>query len=115
MLIIYINYMDSDTLGETTAKLLIDDPSDFKFHAAYMAYAKAWDDAPDEEIKHELNDFMLLLAKNDDYSTFYIKIRQYGAKEETDYSGRTRFKTVRKRAWRQNESKRNRISRHKKR
>jgi hypothetical protein len=36
---------------ESVSKLIIDEPSDFRFHAAYTAYSKAWDNASSEEDK----------------------------------------------------------------
>ena len=43
-----------ETQTEETTKLLIDKPSDFKFHAAYLAYSETWDKLSSQEIKKEL-------------------------------------------------------------
>ena len=107
--------MNDDNFNEKVTRLLVDDSSDFGFHAAYLAYSKAWVENPDEGARHELNEIMLSLAENKgDYSTFYQRINQYRENEPSNFSDRGRFKAQRKRAWRKNEAKKIRISRHKK-
>lgn len=107
--------MNDDTSSGKVTKLLIEDPSDFRFQAAYLAYSKAWVENPDEGRRIELNKIMLSLAENkEDYSTFYDRINQYVKNDSNDYSGRGGFKAQNKRAWRRSEAKENRISRHKK-
>ena len=106
--------MEKDNSSEKVAKLLIDDPSDFGFHAAYLAYSKAWDENLDEKIRHELNKVMLSLAENKgNYSTFYHEIDQYRKNVSNDYSSRGIFKAQKKSAWRKSEAKKASISRHK--
>ena len=107
--------MEDDNPKEKVAKVLIDDLSDFKFNAAYLAYSKAWVENLDEEVRLELNKAMLSIIENKgNYSTFYYKINQYGNNASNDYSGRGRIKGEKKRAWRTREAKKRRISRHKK-
>jgi len=107
--------MTDDNSSGKIVKLLIDDPSDFRFHAAYLAYSKAWVENLDEERRFELNKVMLSLTENKgDYSAFYHEINQYMKNVSSDYSGRGSFKAQNKRAWRKSEAKERRISRHKK-
>lgn len=107
--------MIDDDSDEKVTRLLVDDPSDFGFHAAYLAYSKAWVENPYEEARFELNKIMLSLTENkEDFSTFYQRINQYRKTESSNLSDRGRFKVQRKRAWRKSEAKKIRISRHKK-
>ena len=41
---------------EEVTKLMIDKPSDFRFHAAYLAYSETWDKTNSLETKMELNE-----------------------------------------------------------
>jgi hypothetical protein len=95
-------------------KLLIDNPSDFQFHVAYLAYSNAYDKTDDIETKKQLNQNISALQKNEiDYPTFYRNISQY-RKEETsqhDY-GRALIRTQKKREWRRKTQKHERIERH---
>ncbi len=107
--------MADDNLREKVTKVLIDDLSDFKLNAAYLAYLKAWVENLDEEVRLELNKLLLSLIENKgNYSTFYYEITQYEKNMSNDYFGRTRIKGEKKRAWRNREAKKKRISRHKK-
>jgi hypothetical protein len=95
-------------------KLLIDNPSDFRFHAAYMAYAEAFEHTEDPETKKELNQNITALQQEEiDYQTFYGKISRFRQTPENRY-GRTRIKTQKKREWRRKSQKRERNQRHKK-
>jgi hypothetical protein len=95
-------------------KLLIDNPSDFRFHAAYMAYAEAFEHTEDPETKKELNQNITALQQEEiDYQTFYGKISQFRQTPESRY-GRTRIKTQKKREWRRKSQKRQRNQRHRK-
>jgi hypothetical protein len=104
---------DSDE-STSPEKLLIDNPSDFQFHVAYLAYSNAYDKTDDIETKKQLNQNISALQKNEiDYPTFYRNISQY-RKEETsqhDY-GRTLIRTQKKREWRRKTQKHERIERH---
>jgi hypothetical protein len=95
-------------------KLLIDDPSSFQFHAAYIAYSDAYDNVADSEIKKQLNESIAALKQDEiDYSTFYGRIGKYreGGSHHLD---KTRIKTQKKREWRRKAQKRERNKRHRK-
>jgi hypothetical protein len=95
-------------------KLLIDNPSDFRFHAAYTAYADAFEHTGDPEKRKELNDNITALQQNEiDYQTFYGNISRYRETPEQRY-GRTHIKTQKKREWRRKSQKRERNQRHRK-
>jgi hypothetical protein len=100
--------------SEKVTKILIDDLSDFKLSAAYLAYSKAWVENLDEKIRLVLNNVMIALIENkESYSTFYYEINRYGKDGSNEYSSRERIVGVKKRAYRKNEAKRRRILRHK--
>ena len=61
-----------------TEKLLIDDPSHFQFHAAYLVYSDTFDAVTDAQGKKELNQNLEDLKANKiDYETFYLNISHY--------------------------------------
>jgi len=98
-------------------KLLIDDPSNFLFHAAYLTYSEAFDKTVDPEGKKQLNENIVALQGNQiDCPTFYRNISRF----RTDSGaapgayGRALIKTQRKREWRRQTQKHERIERHKK-
>jgi hypothetical protein len=98
---------------ESVSKLIIDEPSDFRFHAAYTAYSKAWDNASSEEDKVKLNEIMHSLSEGKtSYTVFYGELSHF-REEFTEYRGRTRIRGQRKRDWRRSEAKKMRSSRHK--
>jgi hypothetical protein len=74
-------------------KLLIDNPSDFQFHAAYLTYSDTYDKT-DPEIKKRLNQNITALQQNQiDYPTFYKNINQYRAEASPEHRyRRTRIK-----------------------
>ena len=97
-------------------KLLIDDPSNFQFHAAYLAYDEIFEKTIDLKVKEELNKNIEDLKENKiNYSTFYRNITRYRL-SATQYQNQGRFslKTQRKRDWRRATQKKERIKRHKK-
>lgn len=98
-----------------TPKLLIDRPSDFRFHAAYLAYSEAWDKTASQEIRSKLNEIMESLSKNEiDYQNFYEKINQYRMNFRPESTrSRTYIETQRKREWRRERAKSERNARHK--
>jgi hypothetical protein len=107
--------MVEDHPSEQVVKVMIDDLSDFKLNAAYVAYSKAWDEIHDEDVRRKLNEVLRSLLENKEtYSTFYYTINQYGNNNSNEYSSRGRIRGEKKRAWRTREAKRKRISRHKK-
>ena len=97
-------------------KLLIDNLSDFRFHAAYLTYSDIYDKIANPETKKQLNQNIMALQQNQiDYPTFYKNIDQYRIVEGSQYSyGRTFIKTQKKREWRIKTQKRERNKRHKK-
>lgn len=97
-------------------KLLIDNPSDFQFHAAYLTYSDTYDKTTNPEIKKQLNQNITALQQNQiDYPTFYKNINQYRAEAGPQHRyRRTPIKTQRKREWRRQAKKRERNERHKK-
>lgn len=97
---------------EMPRMLLLDDPSDFRFHAAYLAYTEAWANNADPNIRHELNSLLQALHSENDFTQFYFAINNYRAPPEPP--SQTRFKVKKKRAWRRSEAKKSRLSRHKK-
>jgi hypothetical protein len=104
-------------VNESTSpeKLLIDNPSDFQFHAAYLTYSSTYDKATSPETRKQLNQNIRALQKNEiDYLTFYRNISQYRTEDTQRDYGRTFIKTQRKREWRRKTQKHERIERHKK-
>jgi len=95
-------------------KLLIDRSSDFRFHAAYLAYSEAWDKTASQEVKSKLNEIMESLSKNEiDYQGFYEKINQYRTTPSPELArSRTYIETQRKKDWRMKEAKSARNARH---
>lgn len=96
------------------SKLLIDRPSDFKFHAAYLAYSEAWDKTASQETKSKLNEIIESLSKNEiDYQNFYQKINQYRMNFRPERTrSKTYIETQRKREWRRKAAKSARNARH---
>jgi uncharacterized protein YdiU (UPF0061 family) len=97
-------------------KLMIDRPSDFKFHAAYLTYSNTYDKTTNPETKKLLNQNISALQQNQiDYPTFYKNISQYRTEEGAQHNyGRTLIKTQKKREWRRKMQRHERIERHKK-
>lgn len=100
----------------SSEKLLIDSPSDFQFHAAYLTYSSTYDKTTNLETKKQLNQKITdLQQKRIDYSTFYKNISQYRAETNAQHQYGSRFiKTQKKREWRRKAQKRERNKRHKK-
>lgn len=98
---------------------MIDEPSDFRFHAAYEAYSKIWVLDPPYEVKKELNEMISLLSeKKLSYEDFYLKIGKYRSDFNSDNrpgGRRRRIQTQRKRDWRKKEARKKRDGRYKKR
>jgi hypothetical protein len=96
-------------------KLLIDNPSNFQFHAAYLTYSNTYDKTTDPENRKQLNQNISALQQNQiDYSTFYRNISQYRTEDGSQHTyGRTLIKTQKKREWRRKTQKHERIERHK--
>lgn len=100
---------------EELEKLLIDKPSDFKFHAAYMAYSETWDKLPSQDMRAQLNDILMSLSKEEvSYSSFYRSLDEYRRQGSKHYEyPRERIETQRKRDWRQKQTRSQRNQRHK--
>jgi hypothetical protein len=100
----------------TVAKLLIDQPSDFRFHAAYLVYSEAWDKAISSEIKLKLNDIVSALScEKTDYEMFYREISRYRvelSRENLSARKKTYIETQRKRDWRKRQERDSRNKRH---
>ncbi len=98
-----------------TEKLLIDDPSSFQFHAAYLVYSEAFDHAG-EDARKELNQNLEDLKSNKiDLETFYVNISRYRKVEQMPrQGGKFTVTTQRKKDWRKKTQRQERIKRHKK-
>ncbi len=107
---------ESNANNETVPKLSIDNPSDFRFHAAYLIYSQAWDKSSSPEVKTKLNEIITALSRNEiDYESFYEQIRQYRAEFNPEhYSGGRRpfIETQRKKDWRRMQERDARNARH---
>ena len=107
----------TNTKEETTVqlqKLKEEKPLDFRFHAAFMAYSKAWDENSSEETRTKLNEIISFLKDDDaSYEMFYASLGRF-RKDQTEYQSRARFKGQRKREWQRSEAKNARNARHKK-
>ena len=96
-------------------KLLIDNPLNFQFHAAYMVYSEAFDKA-NEDAKKELNQNIEDLQNSKiDNETFYQNVSRYRKLEQMPrQGGKFTVTTQRKKDWRMKTQKQERIRRHKK-
>jgi hypothetical protein len=96
-------------------KLLIDDPSNFQFHAAYLVYSELFGNATETEVKRELNSNIEALRQNQiSYETFYRNIARHRKIAPTQRQDKFSLQTQRKRDWRMKAQKQERIKRHKK-
>ncbi len=97
-----------------TEKLLIDDPMNFPFHAAYLVYEEAFDKARDNYAKTELNNNIRELSEGRiDTETFYMNVSRF-RKVDAPRQERFSMQTQRKKDWRKKEQRQDRIKRHKK-
>ncbi|MCW4033927.1 MAG: hypothetical protein NWF03_01035 [Candidatus Bathyarchaeota archaeon] len=96
-------------------KLEIDKPTDFKFHAAYLAYSETFDKIGSPHTKSELNNMLVLLSKDKmDYQDFYRTLDDYRRQGSKHFEfSRDRIETQRKRDWRQKQNRSQRNQRHK--
>ena len=101
----------NESNGGKAPKLMIDKPSDFLFHAAYTAYSKTWDENASEDARTKLNSIMLSFSA-DDSSSFYSQLDEFRVDANPDFRGRSMIRSQRKRAWRKEEEKKARRSRH---
>ena len=95
-------------------KLSIDKPSDFKFHAAFLAYSKTWDKIGSFQMKSELNEIIKSLSNDEmSYSSFYRTLDDYRNRGSRHYEfSRNKIETQRKRDWRQKQTRSQRNQRH---
>ena len=96
-------------------KLLIDDPSNFQFHAAYLVYSETFD-IGSEDAKKELNKNIEDLKENKiDAQTFYVNISRFRKLDQPmGRPGKFTVATQRKKDWRMKTQRSERIKRHKK-
>ncbi len=109
------NKTTEQTTTEPVAKQMIDKPSDFRFHAAYVAYSDIWDRSESPETKLKLNEAITALAEDKiDTETFYRQISQFRGQYGPDQhsGGRIFIETQRKRDWRMREERASRNKRH---
>jgi hypothetical protein len=111
------NNEDKPTPDTAVSKLLIDRPSDFRFHAAYLIYSGAWDKNTSPEARTKLNQVMEALSKDEiDYETFYREMNHYRAEFNPEHftggSSKSYIETQRKRDWRKREERDRRNARH---
>ncbi|MEM1582143.1 MAG: hypothetical protein QXK89_06505 [Candidatus Bathyarchaeia archaeon] len=86
---------------ESEKKIIISNPSNFQFHAAYLAYSEAYDKATEPEVKKYLNQNIIDLQQNKiDYQTFYRNISQYRRIDGPQSQHRSSIKTQSKSEWR---------------
>jgi len=96
-------------------KQMIDKPSDFRFHAAYVTYSDIFDKTQSSDDKQKLNEAITMLAEDKiDCETFYRQIGQYRGHAGPDQfsGGRAFIETQRKRDWRRREERDSRNKRH---
>jgi hypothetical protein len=106
--------MGDDEVEEApVVKLSFENPVDFKFHAAYTAYEKAWEDNPSDETRSKLNALIQGLSEDEgNYGAFYGELSQFRG-PSSGYKSRGRIRGQRKRDWRRKEAKKTRLARHK--
>jgi len=104
-----------ETQTEQPTMLSIDKPSDFKFHAAYLAYSETWDKTSSTNTRKELNSLLTSLSKDEiSYSEFYRTLDDYRRQGSKHYEfARDKIETQRKRDWRQKQTRSERNQRHK--
>ncbi len=96
-------------------KLLIDDTSNFQFHAAYLVYSETFDKVNSAADKEDLNKKILDLKENkSDLETFYQNIAHHRKLSPMPRQERFVMQTQRKKDWRMATQKQDRIKRHKK-
>jgi hypothetical protein len=102
-------------LAPQIEKLLIDNPSNFQFHAAYLVYSESFDKVTEAEAKKELNRNLEDLESNKiGYETFYLNISRYRKLGPMPLQERFSLSTQRKKDWRMKTQRQERIKRHKK-
>ena len=106
---------DKQEQPPTPEKLLIDDPSNFQFHAAYLVYSDIFDHATSDDVKREMNGHLEALKQNQiDLETFYRNVAHHRKLDSSPRQERFSLQTQRKKDWRIKEQRQERIRRHKK-
>jgi hypothetical protein len=97
-------------------KLLVDEPTNFPFHAAYLVYSELFDTTTDAETKADLNRNIEALKENRiNCETFYRNIAHYRKMSPNPpHQERFLLQTQRKKDWRMKTQRQERIKRHKK-
>ncbi|MBT0158507.1 hypothetical protein G4O51_00820 [Candidatus Bathyarchaeota archaeon A05DMB-2] len=96
-------------------KLLIDELTNFQFHAAYLVYSELFDAATDAEAKADLNRNIEALKENKiDCETFYRNIAHHRKIQPTPHYDKFSVPTQRKKDWRMKSQRQERLKRHKK-
>lgn len=97
-------------------KIEFEQAKDFKFKAAYEAYSKCFDQVRTDDDRNALNEKITKLFNNEmSYPNFYGEINQLvEGKGEGHEFHRVRIEGQRKRDYRRDEQKTDRIKRHKK-
>ena len=108
------NQQPNEPQTEQVDKLTIDKPSDFKFHAAYLAYSKTWEKIDSPTTKKELNSILVDLSKDKmEYDEFYKMLDEFRRQGSKHYEfSRQKIETQRKRDWRQKQNRSQRNQRH---
>jgi hypothetical protein len=105
---------DREEQPTAPAKLLIDDASNFQFHAAYLVYSDIFDHATSDDVKMEINRQIEALKQNQiEFETFYRNVAHY-RKFDSPRQERFSLQTQRKKDWRIKEQRQERIRRHRK-
>ena len=107
---------ESNPSDAPVPKLSIDNPSDFRFHAAYIVYSQVWDKTSSSEVKTKLNEINTALSRSEiDCQSFYEKIGRYRIEVSPDqYSRGSKMfiETQRKKEWRRLQERDARNARH---
>ena len=60
------------------SKILLGNDKDLRYHLAYIAYSKAWDENNNDEAREKLNDLIKsLMDEAIDQRTYYYKLNQF--------------------------------------
>jgi hypothetical protein len=96
-------------------KLLIDEPTNFLFHAAYLVYFELFDHTTDSQARLDLNRNIEALKENRiNCETYYRNIAPHRKLEPGPRYDRFSVQTQRKKDWRVKTQRQERIKRHKK-
>jgi hypothetical protein len=109
------NMTEEPNKNEAPEKLLIDDPMNFPFHAAYVVYSELFDNINNADARADLNRNIEALKENRiDPETFYRNIAHHRKMSPDQHHERFSLQTQRKKDWRKKAQRQDRIKRHKK-